>query len=54
MIMILAIAAAAVGGGWYWANSKKSEKFTVYRPNPPKKTWARDAVLTRVINGKIA
>ena len=53
-MMILAI--AVVGGYFLWANSgKKSEKFTVYRPDPSKNTWARDTVLTQVLSsGRLA
>lgn len=55
LMMILAmIAAAAVGGYLLWP-AKKKEKFVVYRPDPSKNTWARDAVLTQVLSsGRLA
>lgn len=52
LMMILAI--AVVGGYLLWP-AKKKEKFVVYRPDPSKNTWARDAVLTQVLSsGRLA
>jgi uncharacterized iron-regulated membrane protein len=55
LMMILAIIAAAAVGGYLLWPAKKKEKFVVYRPDPSKNTWARDAVLTQVLSsGKLA
>lgn len=56
LLMMILATAAAVGGYFLWVESrKKSEKFTLYRPEPSKNTWAKDAVLTQVLSsGRLA
>ena len=54
ILMMILATAAAVGGYLLWP-AKKKEKFVVYRPDPSKNTWARDAVLTQVLSsGRLA
>jgi hypothetical protein len=54
VMTIAAIAVLAIGIAFY-ALGEKSEKFTLYRPEPSKNTWAKDTVLTRVMSsGKLA
>ena len=54
MLMLIAAVAVVVGGYFMWP-AKKKEKFVVYRPDPSKNAWARDAVLTQVLSsGKLA
>ena len=55
VMTIAAIAVLAIGIAFYARGEKKSEKFTLYRPEPSKNTWAKDAVLTQVLSsGRLA
>ena len=53
MMLMLIAAIVVVAGYLLWP--AKREKFVVYRPDPSKNAWARDAVLTQVLSsGKLA
>lgn len=55
MLLTLIVLMIAAAGYLLWPAEKKKEKFVMYRPDPAKNAWARDAVLTRVLSsGKLA